>query len=159
MRGTKTLGEKPRALRNEPFVTGKFTQNDDFDFDFVAYRKGEWAPRNLDPDQVLKPRLKGRVTDAPSGSTIHFGIGVLASARMFFALFTTSVVFGALFLGLAIPNGLQVPSLAFFSLLIGAMSLLFVRIPGVFGHPFRLNPDTCSGVFGHPERGRTRAFV
>ena len=28
-----------------------------------------------------------------------------------------------------------------------------LRIPGVSGHPFRLNPDTHSGVFGHP-RGR-----
>ena len=37
--------------------------------------------------------------------------------------------------------------------------LSHLRIPGVFGHPFRLNPDTCSGVFGHLERGGTPAFV
>ena len=36
---------------------------------------------------------------------------------------------------------------------------IFVRIPGVFGHPFRLIPDTHSGVFGHLERGETPAFV
>jgi len=27
-----------------------------------------------------------------------------------------------------------------------------VMAPEVFGHPFRSNPDTCSGVFGHLAR-------
>jgi hypothetical protein len=31
-----------------------------------------------------------------------------------------------------------------------------LRIPGVSGHPFRLNPDTHSGVFGHLRRRADR---
>jgi hypothetical protein len=34
-----------------------------------------------------------------------------------------------------------------------------MAIPEVSGHPFRLNPDTRSGVFGHLKRGEIPVFV
>ena len=43
--------------------------------------------------------------------------------------------------------------------IISTLPRLQLAIPAVFGHPFRLNPDTHSGVFGHHERGGMPAFV
>jgi len=100
-------------------------------FSFTGYRKRQWVWPALDPDLILKPRLKGEIESNGSTTTVVYQIDAHVSSRIFFVLVALAMLLVLVGAVLASLFGIPIPGPAFFSFLLAAVCVVFAN--GIWG--------------------------
>jgi hypothetical protein len=124
--GKSTAGDLPQASRGEAFVSGGFL-DEGTAFTFTGYRERQWVQPALDPDLILKPRLRGEIESDGSGTTVVYQVDARASSRTFFVLVALATLFVLVGAVLALVFGVPVPGPAFFLFVIAGVCVVFAN--------------------------------
>lgn len=128
--GRMSTPQLRQAHRNEAFVTGGFL-DDGLNFYFTGYREHQWMQAVIDPDAILKPRLKGTIAAADSSTIVTYRVDAHVQSKLFFFLVVLATSFVLLAAALTLVYRFVIPGPAFFSLLLAGVCLIFAN--GIWG--------------------------
>jgi hypothetical protein len=114
--------EIAKERRKKAFVEGGFPGNG-MSFIFTGYRERQWIQPLLDPDRILKPRLKGSLEISGTTSLVIYRVDVRIESGLFFVLGFFAILLALLGVVLASLYGVPVPGPAFFSLLLAGVCI------------------------------------